>query len=335
MKTATLSKLFFITAFTGILFSCKKSSVSSSSTETSTQVATSADDVTRTSTESDAAFDDVNTAMVAQTSVTGASIITPILRSGIQALGGPGNADTVETGICDAVVTLDTVDNPHTITITYNGTNCALNRTRTGSVVISFAAGTIWRNAGSTVTVTFNNLAITRLIDNTTITLNGTHTYTNVSGGSIISLPNEPGDSVVHTITSSNMSITFDNGSKSTWSVARRRVFSSSGGYLVITQTGTHTSGTTTGISMWGDDRYGNAFTVDILSPYVLSQGCSWQMTSGEVQLTLPNVTSTMTLGLNASGVATGCPVSGSYYYFDLSATFTASGKTYSVLMPY
>jgi hypothetical protein len=333
MNTATLSKLFIITAFTGVLFSCKKSnSTSSSSTETSTQVATSSDDMSRTSTESDAAFDDVNTAMTVQTSVTGASF-APVAQRGIQVLGGPGNADTVETGICDAVVTVDTVDNPRTITITYNGNNCAMNRTRTGSVVISIAQGVIWRNAGAVVTVKFNNLAITRLSDNKTITFNGTHTYTNVSGGSLINLPNNPGDSIIHTITSNNMAITFDDGSKATWSVARQRDYTYNDGY-VITQTGTHTSGSLTNISMWGTDRYGDAFTVDILQPYVVTLSCSWLLTGGEVQLSLPNVTATVSYGLNSTGVATGCPVSG-YYYYQVSADFTASGKVYSVVLPY
>ena len=87
MNTATLSRLFIITAVTGVLFSCKKSNSTSSSstTETTTQVATSSDDVSRASTESDAAFDDVNTAMVTETSVTGAAL-TPAIRNGIQTL---------------------------------------------------------------------------------------------------------------------------------------------------------------------------------------------------------------------------------------------------------
>ncbi len=333
MKTATLSKLFIISALTGVLFSCQKSnSTSSSTTESTTQVSTSTDDVSRASTESDAAFNDVNTAMTTQTNVTGAAY-APAIRNGIQTLGGPGNNDTVETGICDAVVTVDTVDNPRTITITYNGTNCSMDRTRTGSVVISIAQGVVWHNAGAVVTVTFNNLAITRLIDNKTITLNGTHTYTNVSGGSLISLPNIPGDSIIHTITSSDMSITFDDGSKATWSIGRKRSYTYNSGY-VITQTGTHTSGAETNVSMWGTDRYGNSFTVDILQPYVVTLSCSWLLTGGQVQLSLPNVTATVAYGLNSGGVATGCPVSG-YYYYQISADFTASGKVYTVILPY
>ena len=270
--------------------------------------------------------------MTTQTSVTGAAL-APALRNGIQTLGGPGNNDTVTTGICDAVVTVDTVDNPRTITITYNGTNCSMDRTRTGSVVISIASGVVWRDAGAVVTVTFNNLAITRLIDNKTITINGTHTYTNVSGGSLLSLPDNPGASIIHTITSNDMAITFDDGSKATWNVARQRTFTYNDGY-VITQTGTHASDSLTNVSMWGTDRYGNAFTVDILQPYVVTLSCSWLLTSGEVELSLPHVTATVAYGLNSGGIATGCPVSG-YYYYQVSADFTASGKIYTVILPY
>ncbi len=105
---------------------------------------------------------------------------------------GPGSADS--TAICDAIITLDTANGNRQITITYNGTNCALDRTRTGSVMITWPIGQLWSTAGAVVTVNFNNLAITRVLDNKTITLNGTHTYTNVSGGSLITLPNsEPG----------------------------------------------------------------------------------------------------------------------------------------------
>jgi hypothetical protein len=288
--------------------------------------------VSRASTESDAAFDDVNTAMTTETSVTGAAL-APTVHNGIQTLGGPGNNDTITTTICDAVVTVDTVDNPRTITITYNGNNCAMDRTRTGSVVISIAQGVVWRDAGAVVTVTFNKLAITRLSDNKTITLNGTHTYTNVSGGSLLSLPNNPGDSIFHTITSNDMAITFDDGSKATWNVARRRAFTYNDGY-VISQTGTHASGSLTNISMWGTDRYSNAFTVDILQPYVVTLSCTWLLTSGEVQLSLPNVTATVTYGVNSGGVATGCPVSG-FYYYQVSADFTATGRIYTVTLPY
>jgi hypothetical protein len=331
MKTTTLYSLLFVVAFTGILASCNKSNSNSSNSPTSSSdLQTNSDDETRVSTETDAAFDDVNTAMTVQYNVTGAALGRQVMHT---VLDGPGSGDS--TAICDAVITLDTANGDRQITITYNGTNCALDRTRTGSVVITWPEGQLWRDSGAVVTVQFNNLAITRLSDNKTITLNGTHTYTNVSGGSLITLPNDPGASITHTITSSNMQITFDNGAQRTWNVARQRVFTYNGGY-VITTTGLQTVGSTTGISEWGTDRFGLAFQVAIVQARVITEACSWQMTAGEVAFSNSVGTTTITYGLNSTGgVASSCPVNGATYYFQLSWTGAVSGKTYTFILPY
>jgi len=331
MKTTTFYRFLFIIAFTGTLASCNKNNSNNSNNGSSnTDLQTTSDDATRVSTETDAAFDDVNTAMVTNYGVTGAATGRELMQ---RVVDGPGSADS--TAICDALITLDTADGNRQITITYNGTNCALNRTRKGSITITWPIGQLWRDSGAVVTVTFNSLAITRLLDNKTITLNGTHTYTNVSGGSLIDLPNAPANTTItHTITSTNMEITFDNGTQRTWSVDRQRVFTYSAGY-VITTSGLYTSGSTSGISEWGTDRFGNAFTVDIVQPRVITQACSWQMTAGEVALTNAAGVTTVTYGLNASGTATSCPVGDGTYYFQLSWTSAASGKKYTFILPY
>lgn len=332
MKTTAFKSLLFVIAFTGMLASCKKSnSTSSNSPTSSSDLQTNSDDETRVSTETDAAFDDVNTAMTVNYNVTGAALGRQIMHT---VLDGPGGPDS--TAICDAIISLDTANGDRQITITYNGTNCALDRTRTGTVVITWPIGQLWRNSGAVVTVQFNNLAITRLSDNKTITLNGTHTYTNVSGGSLIDLPNEPaGTTITHTITSNNMQITFDNGAQRVWSVDRQRAFTYSGGYI-ITTSGLYTSGSTTGISEWGTDRFGMAFQVAIVQPRVITEACSWQMTAGEVALSNSVGTTTITYGLNSSGgVANTCPVNGATYYFQLSWSSAANGKTYTFILPY
>jgi hypothetical protein len=331
MKATAFYRFLFVIAFTGVLASCNKNNSSNSNNGSSTtDLQTTSDDATRVTNETDAAFDDVNTAMVTNYSVTGAALGRELMQ---RVIDGPGSADS--TAICDAVITLDTANGNRQITITYNGTNCALDRTRKGSITITWPIGQLWRDSGAVVTVQFNSLAITRLLDNKTITLNGTHTYTNVSGGSLISLPNSPaGTSITHTITSDNMQITFDNGTQRTWSVDRQRVFTYSGGY-VITTSGLHTSGSVSGISEWGTDRFGNAFTVSIVQPRVLSEACSWQLTAGTVALANAVGTTTITYGLNSTGTATSCPVNGGTYYFELSWTAAANGKTYSFILPY
>ena len=322
------------TALSGLLFTaCNKSNNNSSSGTSNQDLQTQSDDETRVSTETDAAFDDVNTVMTSQANVTGASE-TPTLRYGVGVDGG--NQDTVKTAICDAVVTIDTVDNPRTITITYNGSNCMLTRVRTGSVVVSIPKGTRWSTAGAAVTVSFNNLKIVRVLDGKGITLNGTHTYTNVSGGSLLSLNANSTTPIVHTITSNNMSITFDNGSQRTWSIARQRAYSYSGG-IVITETGMHTSGTTTGISEWGTNRFGNSFQTEISQALVVAQSCSWQLTAGQVIVTNAAGSTTVTFGLNSTGGSqTTSPIgtgSGTYY-FELVWTGNA-GKSYTFILPY
>src|SRR6185436_4949787 len=103
--------------------------------------------------------------------------------------------------ICDASVVIDTMSNPRTLTITFDGnTTCFPNRKREGVIVVAMAQGVRWHNLGAVLTVTFQNFKITRLSDNKSITINGTQTYTNVSGGLLINLPVL--NTITHTITS-------------------------------------------------------------------------------------------------------------------------------------
>ena len=325
-----MKSLLLIAVSASVLFACKKSSVDSNSTTMSnSDLQTQSDDQARVSTESDAAFDDVNTVMNSQASVTGSSA-TPTVRYGVTTEGGP---DTVKNSpICDAIVTIDTTSDPRVLTIIYNGGGCGFNRKRTGTVTISIPAGKRWRDAGTQVTVTFN-LTITRVSDGKSIKLTGTHIYTDVTGGNIFALSaNTPGP-IVHTVTSNNMVITFDNGAQRTWNVARSRSYSYSSG-LVITLTGTHTDGSVTGISEWGTNRFGNSFTTAITQPLVVQQSCSWQLTSGQQTLNNAAGNTSITFGLDATGAATGCPVQGGFYYFKLVYTSNAN-KTYTFILPY
>jgi hypothetical protein len=293
-----------------VFTSCKKDSTSTPA-DTTPQVTTQADDQSRVSSETEAVSDDADASLEVSPTISGRT-------DGFQGL------------ICDATIVADTVDNPRTITITYNGANCSGARTRTGVVVISIAANVHWKDAGAVVTVSYQNLKSTRLSDNKSITLNGVHTLTNVSGGLLVNLPNLT--SITHTISSTNMVVTFDDGSQRTWSVGRQRVFTYNGG-VIVTITGTHTDGTTTGISEWGTTRYAKTFTSAITSPLVVSQSCSFRVTSGATQHVTSLATVAVTYGLDVNGNPTSCPGTGSYYY---KAVWTGiGGKVVTVIAPY
>ena len=245
--------------------------------------------------------------------------------------GFSGRFETVNGIICDANVTVNTTTNPMTLTVVYDGTNCLGNRTRTGTVILSMAQGTHWKDTGAAVTVTFQDLKVTRVSDNKSITLNGSQAYTNVSGGLILNLAN-PQSSITHSITSDGLSVTFDDGSQRTWKIAKQRVFTYSG-RVVISTTGTHSENNITGIAEWGTNRFGQAFTTSVTDPIVLKQDCNFRVTGGAVKHTLPNASATVTFGLNSNGMPTGCPGSGHYYY-KLMVT-GPNGNSIGLILPY
>ena len=319
-------------AFAALVFSCKKDSQDPNQS-TSTSLGTQADDEAMVSDENENMTNDVNTSLASTTTTNGNSAIA-VIGSGTTTVNSVRQGTTVNGVhgdlICDATVAFDTVSNPRTITITYDGTNCWGNRTRTGSIVVSIAAGVHWLDIGASVTVTINNVKITRLRDGKSILLNGYKTITNVSGGSLKDLANL--GSITH-IMNDSLSVTFADNAVRVWQVAKQRVFTYNNG-IVWTTTGTHSDGNYQGISEWGTNRAGVTFTCLITQPIVFRQDCDFRLVSGQHTIyRSDNLTTTITYGLDASGNATGCPGSGNYY---LEVVWIApNGKSYPIMLPY
>ena len=310
MKTKILS-LFSAILFLSIAFiSCQKES-KSDTTDNTEEVTKHSDDDSRFSTESDGVANEINGILETTTGFSGRP-------GGVQGL------------ICDADIVIDTMSNPRKITITFDGTACIPGRTRTGVIVVSMNQGVRWKDAGAQLNVSFQNFKITRTLDNKSITFNGTQTYTNVTGGLLINLPTL--GTITHTITSNNLSITFDNNQQRVWQVARQRSFTYNNG-VVITVTGMHTEGNITGVAEWGNNRFGHSFTTAISSPLIFRQDCNFRLTSGEVKHATQLFNATVTFGLDVSGNPTGCPGTAPYY---LKAVWTGPlGNTHSVILPY
>lgn len=290
---------------------CRKESASLEIDNTA-EIQTHADDESNVSAELDGVANDANIALESDTYF------------GSRLQSGQNTAS-----ICGATAVADTISNPRTITITYSGNNCAGTHLRTGTVVLSMPAGVRWKNAGAALTVSFQNLKIKKLSDSKSITINGNQTFTNVTGGLLLNLANL--QTITHTITSSNMSITFDDNTQRAWQMARKRVFTYNNG-VVLTISGIGTSGAVTNAAEWGSNRFGHSFTTSITSPLVFRQDCAGRLTSGQVKHE-GFATATATFGLNAGGAPTSCPGTGSYYY-NLAWT-GPGGNTRSVILPY
>jgi len=302
--------LLFIIMLSGAVYftACKKES---SSGDSNAEVTKHSDDQAQISAEVDAVANDADIALESSSSFS-------------------GRMDQTQTLICNATVVADTISNPRTITITYNGLNCFGTETRTGAVVLSMAQGVRWKDIGATLNVSFQNLHITRISDNKSITISGTQTYTNVSGGLLINLATL--QTITHRITSNGISVTFDDNTQRTWQVAKQRVFSYNNG-VVITTTGAHTDGALTNIAEWGTNRFGHAFTSATTQPLIVRQDCNFRLTGGQVTHTTSGITAVATFGLNSGGIPTSCPGTGAYYF---KVIWTGpNGNTITVILPY
>lgn len=288
---------------------CKKNDASTPSTDPAPELSAQADDQSQVSTQLDAVVNDADATMESSAAFSGRMQNPPIV-------------------ICDANVVYDSVNNPRTITITYNGSSCHSGYTRTGTVVLSMAQGIHWKDSGAVLTATYQNLKITRNSDHKAVTINGTHTLTNVSGGLLVNLSTL--HSITHTI-SGNITVSFDNNTQRSWHIERKRVYTYDNG-IVITISGNHSDGGETGIAEWGTNRFGHTFKTIITQPLVIRQDCEFRLTAGEVKHE-GVATAVATFGLDANGNATSCPGSG-HYYFKLTWT-GAGGTTKTVILPY
>lgn len=291
--------------FAGFI-SCKKEKTSD--TGSNTEISTQSDDQSIFSAEVEAATNDVNVVLEAATLYSA------------RKMGS-------DTSVCGAEIAWDLNSNPQVITITYKGSVCG-NRKRSGSVTVSIPKGTQWKNAGAAATVTYNNLKITRVWDQKSITINGSQTYTNVSGGLLIQLSSK--QHIIHTIASDGLSITFDNGTQRVWKVAKHRDFTYDNG-IVLSVSGTHIENNIENIAEWGTDRLGLAFTTATIEPLVIRQDCDFRLTSGTVKHEAGNVAATVTFGLDAAGNPVSCPSN----YFCKVVYTVPNGNSISFLLPY
>lgn len=304
MKTTQIIRVSFVAlSFSLLIASCKKESSPSKGTPATAELQTTSDDQALASNENDAVSNDISASLESNTSYARVFADPNAPSASMRAEGDPV--------ICDATLSYDTSGSIKKLTITYSGTNCWGNRKRTGTVVISEANGVHWKDQGAVVTVSIQNLTITRVADGKSIVINGKKIITNTSGGLLYTLANH--GPVIHDFTDS-LSIVCDNGLARTWNVAKHRVFVYDNG-IKLTTTGSHSDGTSNDIAEWGTDRFGISYTSRITVPKVIIQSCSFRLVAGQDTFTRNDkFTAVVTYGLDASGNAvTSCP-SGNFY---------------------
>lgn len=218
MKNSILSISSILIAAGLIFSSCKKSDPSPSSnsngtsTTTTTSQAQQADDQARTDDAVNGVSDDVNGVSSQKSS-----------------MGGRLESATLP---CDVVIS--TGSDTLTTTITYTSNCSGAKYNRSGSVsftLVPAATGLKWRNAGSVMIVTYNNVTFTRNSDGKAITLNGVLKYLNSTGGTAFSaalIQGGNGIQVAHKIYG-QLAITYSDTSASAiaiWNINKLRIWS-------------------------------------------------------------------------------------------------------------
>lgn len=252
MKTLKIKSTLIIALFSLAILtmpSCKKEDV----TETvDTEVATAND-----SEESESVSDEIGN--IADAAYKGTSIV------------GRNSAPEAQLDALSncAVITNDTISNPHVLTIDFGSTNCLCNdgKYRRGQIIVSYTGS--YFAQGSVKTTTFNNYYRN---DNK---VEGTRTVTNLG-------LNADGN-MAWSVSAVNMKVTRTSGAFHTWNSERTRT-------MIAGQNTTS----------WNDDQYsitgngsgvnanGVSYTATISTPLHRALSCHW-IDSGVISMTRSN----------------------------------------------
>jgi len=292
MKTRNLfSLLVILIAIVGFsMTSCKKDKNTTSSVDPASMQQL-ANDENQVQNASDEALKDVN-----------AFLSGSALKS-TESIPCNANIDTVS-------IANDTI----TILMDYHGLNCAQNRIRTGQIEIKKKVGTHWFQAGATIIFRHINFKITKVNGGKSITLNGTKTHENVTGGVLSDLGNGTVTTIIHK-TWGVETVTFSDNTTKIWNVARQQTFTgvASTNSVVMTLDGFGTQDNYTGLVVWGVNRQGENFYTQITQSVVLRQACDWDPCAGIKihQIPSDSKSATLTFGFDSNNqpiTGTECP---------------------------
>lgn len=288
-------KRFFLVCLIGIvtcMFSCKKPTDNTTANPNAKQ---HNEDISNVKGESDASNNEINNYL-----------------QGLPVFGKNSNA--LSTDICGA--TYDTThirDVIPTIYVNFDGTTICPNpnRKRSGQVKIELTSGAHWSDVGAQLKITYINFKVTFVnLSNHYVTFNGTKYLTDVNGidwiGVLLGTK-----TILLKERCNNMTIAFENGNVSEWHTAR----TSEWGYNPsLAQVYTTVNGDTTIdgklLDSWGNNRFGQSFTVEMQQPWKSNTTCGWwRPTQGIYKSVTTDFTITATFGVNSAGtqVTSGC----------------------------
>ncbi len=227
------------------------------------------------------------------------------------------------------------------ITMNYDGTVECLSKKRSGSITLKLKVSngviTRWSTPGAKLELTYNSYKVTYLPSNKSIIFNGTHSMTDVTGYTLLSILN--GTTILCKIRGS-MQITYDDGSQRTINTARTRSydvkisypFPSPSDHCDITESGDSTLSGIPNTAFWGYNRVNDYYTVVISEPikYKTMGACLYK----------PKGIAIITWGTHQITINYGVPQNGPYpdaasCPWGVQYMWTFNSVSYSFKLPY
>ena len=195
-----------------------------------------------------------------------------------------------------------------TIKINYDGTVCG-NRKREGSIrltIQNYVSGKRWKDAGCVLKVDYLAYKVTRASDNKSLKFDGTHYVTNISGGTWWDLFIATQPNLSHSVTGTDLLVTFEDGATATCNINRRITYVWANLILTCTGEGIGSSNGLNNLENYGTTRDGDQFTSQVTTPVVWNTTCgAWAPVTGEVRIKVDSREFELvcTFGVNSSGV--------------------------------
>ena len=185
-------------------------------------------------------------------------------------------AQIAATSICGA--TVDTsLRAQGIVTINYDGVTACNNRKRSGSIkvtLVDYVNGKRWKDVGAVLQLDYTAYKVTRVSDSKSLTFDGTHTITNVTGGNWVLLVFALQPSLAVTVTGTNLDVTFDDGNHSTWNINRKYTYTYANAVLTCKGEGLGSQDGLSNLENWGTTREGDNFTSQVSTPIIWNSSC-------------------------------------------------------------
>jgi hypothetical protein len=201
---------------------------------------------------------------------------------------------------------VDTIKLSHdTLLIKYNGQTC-MNRTRTGTIRLSWIHGTKWKNANAMIKVDYLSYKVERASDHKFFILNGTQYVTNVNGGTWLDF--FLGQPIVNKVTGSNLQVTFEDNKTAVYNINRQVTYTyamiNSQAVITAKAEGIGSQGSLHNLENFGTARNGDAFTSQVSTPIIWNTTCGGAVIQGVVNVvnTTQNASLSFTYGVDING---------------------------------